>query len=184
MKNNYTRVIQKMIFWRKFVNWQFLVPIHFHGIFPYCESQWLPATVWLQHSSKYHLLCSTKERHSCRFGATWHSVSDDRFVIFSLTIPLRRKVSSLKKKSPSVLHFISLRNSWAFEEMFGGGDQLSDTLYINSDWKINDPVSTLNCLKLLWHELLTRLYYNVCLHTLVKDDGRRWRFRGESVSDG
>ncbi len=39
-----------------------------------------------QHSSKYLLLCSTKERNPYKFGRTWGWVNDDRIFIFGWTI--------------------------------------------------------------------------------------------------
>ncbi len=46
-----------------------------------------------QHSSKYLLLCSTKERNPYKFGRTWGWVNDDRIFIFGWTILFTHWVS-------------------------------------------------------------------------------------------
>jgi len=80
---------QKMIFWRMLVARQFLDPIHFYSIFFFLQwNQWVPSTVWIP--TKYHLLCSTEERNSNRFGTVCGWVNDDRiFLTILLTTSLK-----------------------------------------------------------------------------------------------
>ncbi len=61
--------------------------------YPYCENHWGPTLVLNHPSPEYHLLCSTEEINSYRFGTAWEWVNNNRIVIFGSTVPLNNWIT-------------------------------------------------------------------------------------------